>query len=73
MPVVSDQLGLCAGRTAIRPARASCSVERGIATDPAPEVSSFARALDLAGERDDGYDLMEQLARGEPPEITGHE
>ena len=33
------------------------------------ERVSRARALDLAPEPDDGYDLMEQLARGEPPEI----
>jgi len=156
--VISDQLGRCAGRTATCPARASCSTERGTATDPAPEVLratqqrpryfdlvvadlsaeaseqvplveeaptmmsagsrrlpaiavpgadgwrtalaspfagwrpvvvidcdeqgraavaitkdlkrvSLARALDLAPDRDHGYDLMEQLARGEPPEI----
>ncbi|MGH2887842.1 MAG: hypothetical protein ACRDPA_34955 [Solirubrobacteraceae bacterium] len=30
---------------------------------------SLARALDLAPERDDGYDLMDQLAGGEPPAI----
>jgi len=29
---------------------------------------SLARALDLAPERDDAYDLMDQLAGGERPE-----
>jgi len=38
VPVVSDQLGVCASRTATRPARSSCSAEGGTTTDPAPKV-----------------------------------
>ena len=39
------------------------------ATNKDIERVSRARALDLAPEPDGGYDLMDQLAGAEPPEI----
>jgi hypothetical protein len=80
MRVVSDQLGgLCAGRTANRSAPSSCfagrcrhcDVQRRAAAATATDIErvSLVRALDLAPEPDGDYDLMDQLAGAEPPEI----
>ena len=79
VPVVSDQLRLCAGRTANRSAPSSCgrvvvviATCRGAhqaATNKDIERVSRARALDLAPEPDGDYDLMDQLAGAEHPEI----
>lgn len=80
MPVVSDQLGLCDGRTASRPTRSSCwrvvvlvdcnvQGRAAAATTKDTEQVSLARAVDRAPDRDGGYDLMDHRAGDEPPEI----
>ena len=78
--VVSDQLGLCAGRTATLPPRSSCwrvvvdidcddQGRAAAATTTDIKRVSLVRARDLAPERPAGYDLTDQLVGGEPPEI----
>ena len=79
VPVVSDQLGLRRPEPRPVPLRhpvgrvvvvMDCDVQGRTAAAATKDIDrvGLARALDLAPERDGGYDLMDHLPGDEPPE-----